>query len=140
VSSVPSGAEIIIDETRVIGTTPQKVALPCGKPVDLLIRKGKLVAANRTVTPTPNGARVRVALARPTFLVKVSSTPPGATITLNGRSLGVTPTTVKVPAGESSALMIVKDGYATETETVAPKSNGLAVHADLKRLDHKKPW
>ena len=89
---------------------------------------------------TPNGARVKVALAKPTFLVKVSSAPPGATITLNGRPLGVTPTTVKVPAGESSVLMIVKDGYATETETVAPKSNGLAVHAELKRLENKKPW
>jgi hypothetical protein len=131
------------DQARVIGTTPQKIVLPCGKPVDLVIRKAKLIAANRTVTPTPQGTRLRVTLGKPTFLVKVSSTPAGATITLNGRPLGVTPTTVKVPAFESSALMIVKDGFATETETVAPRSNGLAVHADLKRLDRadrKKPW
>lgn len=143
VTSVPAGAEIVDDQARVIGTTPQKVVLPCGKPVDLVIRKAKLVAANRTVTPTLQGTRLRVTLGKPTFLVKVSSTPAGATITLNGRPLGVTPTTVKVPAFESSVLMIVKDGFATETETVAPKSNGLAVHADLKRLeraDRKKPW
>jgi hypothetical protein len=143
VASVPAGAEILIDQTHVIGTTPQKVALPCGKPIELVIRKAKLVAATRTVTPTREGARLRVALAKPTFLVKVSSTPAGATISLNGRSLGVTPTTVKVPAFESSVLMIVKDGFATETETVAPRSNGLAVHAELKRLERgerKKPW
>jgi hypothetical protein len=135
---VPAGADIVHGQI-VIGITPQKVPLPCGQPVELLIRKARLAAVTRTITPTPNGPRLKVALARSTFLVKVSSAPPGATITLNGRSLGVTPTTVKVPGFESSVLMIVKDGYATETETVAPKSNGLAVHADLKRLDPKKP-
>jgi hypothetical protein len=143
VTSAPAGAEIVNDQGRVLGTTPQKVALPCRKPIDLVIRKGKLAAVTRTITPTPDGAKLRVTLSRATLLVKVSSTPPGATITLNGRSLGVTPTTVKVPAGESSILMIVKDGFATETETVAPKTNGLAVHADLKRLERaerKKPW
>jgi hypothetical protein len=107
--------------------------------VEIAIRKARLVTATRKITPTTQGAKLKVALAKPTFLVKVSSTPPGATITLNGRSLGVTPTTVKVPAFESSALMIVKDGYATDTELVAPRANGITVHAEL-RLEGKKPW
>ena len=139
VSSVPAGAEIVIDQTNVIGTTPQKITLPCGNPVELTIRKGRLVPAVHTVTPTAEGAKLRVALAKPTFQVKVSSTPAGATITMNGKSLGVTPTMIRIPAFEASALMITKDGYATETETVTPKSNGIAVHSTLKKLDRKKP-
>jgi hypothetical protein len=82
---------------------------------------------------------VRVTLARLTFLVKVSSTPPGATVTVNGKSLGITPTTVKVPAFESSTLAITKDGYAPETEKVTPKASGVAVHTVLKKLEARKP-
>lgn len=140
ITSVPTGAEIVIDQTNVIGTTPKKVTLPCGAPVELMIRKGRLVPATRTVTPAPDGVKLKVTLAKQTFQLKVSSTPAGATIMLNGKPLGITtPTTVKVPAFEASTLTIAKDGYATETETVTPKSNGLAVHTTLKKLDRKKP-
>ena len=139
VSSVPPGAEIVLDQTRVIGTTPQRVALPCGHPVELMVRKPHLVPATHAITPTPEGAGVQFVLVRQTFLVKVSSTPPGATVTLGGKSLGVTPTMVKVPAFESSTLSIARDGYDTETETVSPRGNGTAVHTVLKKADHKKP-
>jgi hypothetical protein len=139
VTSTPPGAEIIIDDTNVLGATPQRIELPCGGPTEVVIRKARMVSVTRTVTPTPEGVTVKVALARLTFLVKVSSTPPGATVTVNGRSLGVTPTTVKVPAFEASTLAIAKDGYAPETEKVAPKASGTAVHTVLKKLDPRKP-
>jgi hypothetical protein len=138
VSSQPAGADIVLDQT-VIGTTPQRVTLPCGNPVDLLIRKPRLASVTRTITPTPDGVPLKVALPKRIFLVKVSSTPEGATITLNGKSLGVTPTTVKVPAFESSALNLTKDGYEAETETVAPKDNSGRVHTVLKRPERKRP-
>jgi len=134
ISSVPSGAEIVLDQ-RVLGTTPRKVKLPCGGPVELVFRKGRLAPVARMITPTPQGAKLKVTLARQSFLVKVSSTPEGATITLNGKPLGVTPTTVKLPAFESSALKIAKDGYETDTETVAPKASGSIIRAQLKKLD-----
>jgi PEGA domain len=139
VSSVPVGAEIVIGPTTVVGTTPQKLTLPCGDKVEVSIRKARFVPATRTITPTPDGVKLKVALAKQMFLVKVSSTPAGATITMNGKSLGVTPTTVKVPQFEASTLTIAKDGYGTETEKVTPKSNGVAVHTTLKKLDRKKP-
>jgi hypothetical protein len=138
VSSVPAGAEIVIDQANVIGTTPQKVTLPCGHPIELLIRKGRFVPVTRTITATSDGVKLKLTLAKPTFLIKVSSMPAGATITMNGKSLGVTPTTVKIPAFEASTLTIAKDGYATETEKVTPKSNGVAVHTALKKLERKK--
>jgi len=138
VSSVPAGADIVLDQARVIGMTPQRVALPCGHPVELLVRKPHLVPAVHTLTPSPDGAAIQFVLVQQTFLVKVSSTPSGATVTLGGKPLGVTPTMVKVPAFEPSTLSIARDGYDTETETVAPKGNGTAVHSVLKRIDRRK--
>jgi hypothetical protein len=133
VASQPAGAEIVVDQA-VVGTTPSKIALPCNAPVDVVVRKAHLLAVTRTVTPTADGAPVRVALARPMFLVKVSSMPAGATITMNGKPLGVTPTTIKINAFEPATLSLSKDGYATEAEQVTPKANGIAVHTVLKKL------
>jgi len=135
VSSTPTGAEIVIDQTTVIGTTPQTVSLPCGAEVELMVRKARLLPVTRTVTPTPAGVKIRVALTKQAAVVKVSSTPEGATITLNGKAMGVTPTTIKVPALESSTLIITKTGYETEAEKVSPKSTGATVHIQLHRLD-----
>lgn len=137
VTSSPAGAEIVLGSDNVLGTTPSKVALPCGDKVELTIRKTRMMPAYRTVTPTPEGAPVRVALGKQLVQVKVSSTPPGATITLAGKPLGVTPTTIKVPAYEASTLAISKDGYVVESEKVAPRSNGTAVHTNLKKLDRR---
>jgi hypothetical protein len=139
VTSQPAGADIVLDQETVVGTTPKRVSLPCGRPVELLVRKPRLVPATHTITPTPAGTAVQFVLVHQTFLVKVSSNPPGATVTLGGKSLGVTPTMIKVPAFESSTLSIAKDGYETETEKVAPKTNGTAVHSVLKKSDRKKP-
>jgi PEGA domain len=139
VTSQPAGAEIVADKVTVLGTTPARLTLPCGAPIELVIRKARSIAATRTVTPTVAGARLKVALARAMFLVKVNSSPPGATITLNGKSLGVTPTTIKIPAFEASILTIAKDGYAPEAEPVAPRSNGISVHASLRKLERREP-
>ena len=135
VSSQPAGAEIVLGTGNVVGTTPQKLTLPCGARVALTIRKGRLVPASRAVMPTAEGAAVRVALTKPMVQVKVSSLPMGATITLNGKSLGVTPTTIRLAAFEPSTLTIAKDGYAADTQKVTPKASGVSLHATLKKLE-----
>jgi len=38
--------------------------------------------------------------------LKVDSKPPGAQVTLNGRKLGVTPLTLKVPAGKKLRIKV----------------------------------
>jgi hypothetical protein len=64
--------------------------------------------------------------------LKVLSTPPGATIMVGGKVLGITPTTVHVPA-TGAALILTKDGYSTETEKVPAKSTA-TVRVTLKRV------
>lgn len=132
VRSIPNGAELVVGQIA-FGKTPRKITLPCGERVELTFRKGKLPPVTRAITPSPAVTQLKVALNKPLHTVKLSSSPPGATITLNGRPLGVTPTTIKVPAGESSTLMLSKDGYETHAETVAPKGSGERVHTQLVR-------
>ena len=77
--------------------------------------------------------RVLIKLAKPQFQVKVTSTPAGATITAGGKSLGVTPTTIKLPGFESTALTLTKPGFAPDTQRVNPKQNNASHHVTLKR-------
>lgn len=134
VSSVPSGAEILIGK-EVVGKTPAALTLPCGAESKLVVRKARFVAQTRTVTPKVTGGKpIKVALAKVTYSVKVSSTPTGASITVEGKSMGFTPTTVKLPAFESSTLKIAKVGFTAETKTITPKQNNQTVHAALKKL------
>lgn len=133
VTSAPAGAEILRDKTELLGTTPAKLALPCDVAVKLTIKKARYASSTRQVVPKQKGTKVRVALAKNTFSVKVSSQPPGATVMVNGKSLGVTPTNVKLPAFEMSTLIITKDGYSPETQKITPKQNHMAVQAQLKK-------
>jgi hypothetical protein len=134
VTSTPAGAEIVLDKTTVLGTTPVKLPLPCAAEVKLVIRKARYTAVQRSIVPTTEGTKLRVALVKPTFSVKVSSQPTGATITMNGRSMGVTPTTVRLPAFELSTLTITKEGWTPDTQKIAPKQNNQAVYSTLKKL------
>jgi len=133
VASNPAGAEIVLD-TTVLGVTPAQVPLPCDAPVKLLVRKASYVAQQRAVTPARDGSdKLKITLVHVSYSVKVSSSPPGATITMNGKSLGTTPATIKLPAFEAAVLTITKDGFSTETEHVTPKTNNTTVHSILKK-------
>jgi hypothetical protein len=132
VHSTPTGADIVKDK-EVIGTTPAKLTLPCGVEAKLILRKGKLGSVTRTVKPTAAGAKLRVAFAKPLLSVKVTSSPPGATITMGGKSLGVTPAMVKLPAQEAATLVFSKPGFNQDTQKITPKQNNQAVHVTLKK-------
>lgn len=104
----------------------------------LSLRRARYVNANVTVTPSPEKPKpVTVTLARVTMTVKVSSAPAGATISLGRKSLGVTPTTVKLPAFETSTIKITKPGFTPQTQTLTPKQNNLSVHAVLRRAGRR---
>ncbi len=137
VSSVPSGAEILINK-NVVGTTPTSLTLPCGAEAKLVLRKARYSASTREVTPKVGMKPVKVVLGKVTFSVKVSSTPPGASITVSGKPMGFTPTTVKLPAFESSTLKIAKDGFTSDSPKITPKQNNQTVHATLKRTSKRR--
>jgi hypothetical protein len=136
IASTPPGAEITMAKS-VLGTTPVQITLPCGQEARLVLRKSKFATTTRVFTPKPDQKPVKIALAKATFSVKVSSIPPGATITFNGKSMGVTPAVVKLPAFEPATLKISKDGFAPDMQKVTPKQNAMTVHTTLKRTGKK---
>jgi len=138
VTSVPPGADVVLDPDNVIGTTPAKLPLPCGAAAKVTIRKAKFAYQVRTITPTPDGAKIKVVFAKLMYSVKISSQPAGATITLNAKWMGFTPTVVKLPAFETSWLTIAKDGYTADTQKITPKQNNQSVYSTLKKLPKKR--
>jgi hypothetical protein len=133
ISSVPAGADILLDKTK-LGTTNGTFDLPCGAAVKLTLKKGRFLPTSKTFTPVagkPN--KLVVKLGKSTFSVKVTSTPAGATILVGGRSQGVTPGTIKLPAFESTSITLAKPGFEKDSKSVTPKANGTSHHVVLKK-------
>jgi hypothetical protein len=124
----------IFDERGLqLGTSPAQVKVPCGS-TRLILRKETYAETIRPVVATTDGtAKLRAALAHASLSVKVSSTPAGATVSVGGKSKGVTPTTMQLPMLESSTIVFTKDGFQTESEKIVPRQSNQAVHAQLKR-------
>jgi hypothetical protein len=132
-ASTPNGAEIYIGRKK-SGTTPTKLELPCGVETKVSLRKAKFANTLKAFTPQadkPN--KLMYKLKRDIVSVKVTSTPPGATITFGGKSVGVTPTTIKLPQFDTSTITLTKPGYSAEKARVTPKQNNAAQHVTLKR-------
>jgi hypothetical protein len=99
----------------------------------------RYVTVERKYRPTEAGKPLRVTLARPTHLVKVSSSPSGATVLVGGRSQGVTPTTIRLPINATATLTFTKEGFTSVTLKVTPKQNNQSVSASLKRAPRRVP-
>jgi hypothetical protein len=131
VSSSPAGAEVFI-AGKPRGKTPVTLSLPCS-PQQLTVRMNRYQSYNKRIKPTARGIKVSARLKRPTFTVKISSVPSGATISIGGKRAGRTPSAVKIPGYESTMITLTKDGYVTATEKVTAKQNGTAIKMTLRR-------
>jgi len=132
VASTPNGAEIYDAKGFRLGTAPQKVAVPCER-TKLVLKKATYADTVRVVTPTKAGVKLKVAMAHAPMMVKVSSVPTGASVTVNGKPLGVTPTTIALPMLETSTLVFGKEGFASASAQVTPRQPNQAVQVQLKR-------
>lgn len=133
VTTNPPGAEVSLDDKTVLGTTPGTYALPCGAATKLYLKKAKYLTVIRAVTPAPDGTKVAATLGVGQFSVKITSMPAGATITVGGKSKGVTPAAVQLPAFTTQAITLTKDGFQPDTQKVVIKTNGLSHHVVLKK-------
>jgi hypothetical protein len=140
VASAPPGAEIWLDDNQ-LGVTPASIELPCAVEAKLQFKKAKLATLVHAVTPgTDTIVSVKLAAAAIAAVsLRVTSNPPGATITMAGKVLGITPTTIHLPANGAS-LTLTKDGYTPDTEHVTPKPNAthnvVLKRAAIKQRSH----
>lgn len=133
ISSLPPGADVILDSHK-LGTTPGTFELPCGTESKLTLKKARFLGTPKTIKPSASKTnKILVKLNKQMFQVKVTSTPAGATITAGGRSMGVTPTTIRLPGYEPTAITLTKPGYSKDVARVTPKGNNSSHHVVLKK-------
>ncbi|MCG6925614.1 MAG: PEGA domain-containing protein [Acidobacteria bacterium] len=94
------GAELVVDG-EVVGTSPlAPVSVPAGER-EIVVRAEGYVEFRTTLEIEGRGAeqQLEVALAANSAPVSFATVPPGATVRVDGRSLGTTPLTTAVSAG-----------------------------------------
>ena len=137
ITTTPPGAELSLDDKTVIGTSPATVQLPCGVETKIYAKKAKFGSAMKAFTASADNTKLALKIAAPMFSIKVTSLPAGATITIGNKVVGITPTTVKVAAFSSTTITLSKDGFAPDTEKIAPRVNNASHHVVLKRAVRK---
>jgi PEGA domain len=137
VSTTPTGAEISLDKTTVVGTSPATIPMPCGVETKIYVKKAKYGNAMKAFTATADATKVAIKIAAPIFQLKVTSMPEGATITIAGKVVGITPTSIKVTAFTSTMITLTKDGYTPDTQKIAPRVNNAAHHVVMKHITKK---
>jgi len=114
VASTPAGSMVYLDGAEV-APSPIALATTCGRhKVDIKHPRYKLLS--KVVTPAETApAKIEVTLQRPTHSVTFTTTPPGATIFIDGRRAGTTPTTVNMLGFSNLKIEIKKTGYSPIT-------------------------
>lgn len=116
--SVPEAAQILIGGEEV-GTTPLTTELAAGPHV-VVFRRGQAVreVEIEVVAGASIGRRIDWD-ARPTGRLRVDSTPPGATVIIEGRERGVTPLTIEdLPVGIHAMILRSPSGSVERRVTV----------------------
>lgn len=135
--SRPSGAAVLVDGEPIAITTPGPAPIPAGQHVVSLKLAGyKTWTDILDVTAGEKILLPPIVLERADGLIAVSSTPAGASITVDGAYRGTTPLEAEVVPGRSLAIRAFKVGYTSENRTlVVPSGETRAVRFSLAALE-----
>lgn len=125
--SYPEGAIVTMDR-EYIGVTPLKTTLACGEHVFTFGKEGyNLEQVNIVVDGQTNTVDQHLSLKE----VEITSNPSKATVTIDGKSVGVTPYTTTFENGNHT-IALTKSGYvSTSVSKAFPTSDSF--HFDLKK-------
>ncbi len=121
VASLPSGATVYIDGEALAGQTPLSVDVAPDRAHELAV---ELPGYRRFVDeqisiPAGQTVRVRAQLVPTRSSLRVATTPPGATVSVDGEVLGVTPLeAVDLAPGNERAVTLTLPGYQPASATV----------------------
>jgi formylglycine-generating enzyme required for sulfatase activity len=118
VDTVPSGATVRMDG-REVGSTPVTFEPLAGAhDLEFLLDGWKPAARRFEIVAGQRDTLAPVALERIDGTLRVSSDPPGATVTVNGEYRGLTPTSVALVSERDYAVRIAKAGFGAVARTV----------------------
>jgi hypothetical protein len=119
-ASNPEGAAVFLDD-RELGETPLDTAVPCGTATFTFRHPRYRRETQRAELVAGTKPEVSVQLRRPEFSIKVVSSPPRATVLVDGKEVGKTPTTIQLTGFSKTRLQISKSGYRSYRKTLYPK-------------------
>ena len=131
-NSDPTGAEVVSDKD-VLGVTPFSIDVACDQPLLLKFRKAKWIGISKTLNPTRKGVSFTARLIKPALSIRITSVPPGATISVNGKAAGVTPASIKAIPGAATTIAVAKKGFVTATKKHTAKANNELVNFVLTK-------
>jgi hypothetical protein len=120
VATTPAGSKISLDNKE-LAPSPITIATTCEKH-RIEIAHARYQTAIKTVTlEEASPGTLEVSLNRPTHAVSFTSTPPGATIFVDGRRAGTTPTVVNVVGFQRLKIELKKTGYQPQSVSLYSK-------------------
>jgi serine/threonine protein kinase len=125
VTSSPAGARLFVDGVE-HGLTPTLVSsIMPGRAVRLEVRglSGEVLDARELELAEGETRAVELRARPPSGLVRVSSAPPGATVSIDGVAVGVTPMERELLVGEHR-VNVALEGHAAEDDVVRVEQNG----------------
>lgn len=131
VFSTVADASVYIDGAA-NGSTPATATVECGKPVSVEIRHARYETFKKTVTPTGR-EELRATLEREKTALTVWSEPQGAMVSYNGKRIGKTPLTVKIPRYEQGQIDFAMPGMQPDWRRIVPKTAEKTVTIALKK-------
>ncbi len=139
ISSTPSGAEIFLDDVSTGLVTPATVEVLSGEHEVRIKAAGyKSYRQRILVAALEKVSLPGVVLEQADGLITVTSSPPGAGVTLNGRFQGETPIEVAVKSATDYRVQVFKAGFAPERRSVSVRSGEeRAINLELTRLTGK---
>ncbi|GAA5524184.1 hercynine oxygenase [Microbulbifer aestuariivivens] len=118
ISSNPAGATVTV-EGEVLGTTPLTAQLIQGdRIVEISKPQHKTARIPVAVTAGVDQVLASVDLAAADGILRLASTPSGASITVNGEFRGRTPMDVELEPGTAHRVRLFKDGYSAVERTI----------------------
>jgi len=117
VEATPAGSTVQV-AGKPVGPSPIAIDGPCQK-TQIEVVHARYVTAQQIVEPVAGKPqKLDITLERPTHAVMVVTNPPGATISLDGRRAGVSPTVVQVIGFQAMRLTADKAGFTSKTVTL----------------------
>ncbi|MCA9676749.1 MAG: PEGA domain-containing protein, partial [Myxococcales bacterium] len=129
IESVPSGAEVTIDGDKLGETTPARFSTRPGARHEVRVTLPRYKPWTDTLVVSGSGGDVKVVavLTSITGKLRINSAPGGAEVWLNGRQVGVTPTTLDVPdPAEVTEVELRHKDFGTVTQPVVWDDNDTA--------------
>lgn len=120
VTSLPAGAQVVIDGVDA-GVTPLlDLKWPCGS-IALVARAGRLEANRKLELTDDKDAWVFVGLGRGLAKVDILSNPPGAMVEIGGQPAGMTPLNVELPPGKTT-VRASHPGHREAAQILIPRA------------------